>query len=137
VQERSVGGQAGEEQEELAAADEQVSPQPPVEEPGQSPQGGGLAASLLGAAAHAVHAVQEQLHSVYEHGRQLAAEHDAQMEAGGGDETQGVSAAAPPLDERQEGEAGGGASGEMVPPASTSPESEGFEVRWCALCWPA
>ena len=50
--------------------------------------GEGLAASLLGAAAHAVHAVQEQLHSVLEHGRELAAAEDTaegvDMVAGGG-----------------------------------------------------
>lgn len=49
--------------------------------------GGGMASSLLGVAASAVHAVQEQLHNMLEHGRQLAAEQDAgaaDVAAGGG-----------------------------------------------------
>ena len=74
-------------------------------------EGGGLGASLLGAAAHAVHAVQEQLHTVLEHGRQLAAEQDAassELAAGGGSlagESEGEA----------EGEDGGGGGGEVLP----------------------
>jgi hypothetical protein len=102
----------------------------------EAEQGQGLAASLLGAAAHAVHAVQEQLHSVLEHGRQLAAEHDAAASEGqaGGRSVTGAAEASElegeqgeegedrrPEEQEKEGAVEGAAAGQEGAAASAPP----------------
>ncbi|KAI3425182.1 hypothetical protein D9Q98_008951 [Chlorella vulgaris] len=108
----------------------------PAEGAEEAEQGQGLAASLLGAAAHAVHAVQEQLHSVLEHGRQLAAEHDAAASEGqaGGRSVTGAAEASElegergeegedrrPEEQEKEGAVEGAAAGQEGAAASAPP----------------
>ncbi len=100
----------------------------------------GLAATLLGVATHAMHAVTEGLHNVLESGRQLAAEADAgsaELAAGGGSTAAGREAgngAEGGLGE--EGAAGGGAA--AVLPASPQIQEQSMKVccpSWGAVHW--
>lgn len=114
----------------------------------EAEQGQGLAASLLGAAAHAVHAVQEQLHSVLEHGRQLAAEHDAAASEGqaGGRSVTGAAEVSElegeqgeqgegrrPEEQEQEGAVEGAAAGQEGP-AATAPPPQTMKVSSHSSC---
>lgn len=90
----------------------------------------GLAATLLGVATHAMHAVTEGLHNVLDSGRQLAAEADAgsaELAAGGGSTAAG-SEAGNGAEEGvgEEGAAGAGAS--AVLPASPKTQEQSMEV---------